>query len=515
METYLSKTVRFQEPSSVRAPRYQRSDIHSRCTMKLPSNPQMPSRSVSSSIAALSVVALMLTIRMIPHFGVYYDEALYAPALYQPDAAVVHIEIFGVTLPVMTMAYIGALKLYLWKLLFAVWYPSVWSIRIPMLLIAAICAGVWGHTLNALGARRAAGTCIGLLLTSATFLTCSTFDWGPVALQMLLGACAVNLISRGRYPFLAGLLCGLAVWDKLTFIFAYGPLLAMLAWRRPRWLTAAGLTVGLSPLLYALTTTSPAQSLVVSVSPELLWGRLAIMSSTLTGSSFFGFMASGRGVPDFPPLILPIIAIAFIVAGPWRRTRLGIAACLILSWCAMALFNNIGMSVHHAVLLFPLVCALIALTVEDSGNRPWEAALLPLAALNIYSLYALGRAAPRPLWSPVLNELPARIAVRDPRLILCEDWGLQNGIWLLSRGSVRPTSIIVTDRMNGTDRNNAAAALATPGALFLGFTDGNRAFPKGHEAIQSLATELGYEKASIERVKSIIEMDTYFIKPRK
>ena len=29
-------------------------------------------------------------------------------------------------------------------------------------------------------------------------------------------------------------------------------------------------------------------------------------------------------------------------------------------------------------------------------------------------------------------------------------------------------------------------------------------------AIQSLATELGYEKASIERVKSLIEIDTYF-----
>ena len=220
-------------------------------------------------------------------------------------------------------------------------------------------------------------------------------------------------------------------------------------------------------------------------------------------------------MPDFPPLILLILAAAFLVAGPWRRRRILIAACLIVSWCAMALFNNIGMSVHHAVLLLPIVYALIALTVEDAGKWPWEAALLPLVALNIYSLYALGRAAPRPLWSPVLNELPVRIAVRDPRLILCEDWGLQNGIWLLSGGKLRPTSIVVADRMDVTDRNNAAATLATPGALFLAFTDGKRVFPKGHEAIQALATELGYEKASIERVKGMIEMDTYFIRPRK
>ena len=470
----------------------------------------MPSRTIYAPIAALSVIALMLIVRMIPHFGVYFDEALYAPALYQPDSAVVHVRIFGVIWPVMVMDYIGALKLYLWKAIFALMDPSVWTIRIPMMLIAMIAAGVWGHTLHSLGARRAAGVCIGLLLTSATFLTCTTFDWGPVALQLLLGACAVNLLSRGRYPFLAGLLCGLAAWDKLTFIFAYGPLLAMLALRRPRWQMAPGLVVGITPLLYGLIQTSPAQSLVLSVSPELLWGRLAIMSSTLTGSAFLGFMGVGRGVPDFPPLILIILTLAFILRGPWRNTRLAIGICLILSWCAMALFQNIGMSVHHTVLLLPMVFVLISLTVEDSGARPWETALLPLVAVNLYSLYALGRAAPRPLWSPVLNELPARISVREPRVILCEDWGLQNTIWLLSKGRMRPKTIVVQDRMDAMDRESATAALATPGALFLSFTDGNRLFPKGHEAIQSLALELGYEKASIERVKSLIEMDTYF-----
>ena len=155
------------------------------------------------------------------------------------------------------------------------------------------------------------------------------------------------------------------------------------------------------------------------------------------------------------------------------------------------------------------------MTVEDSGKWPWEAALLPLVAINIYSLYALGRVVPNPYWSTVLNELPQRIAVRAPRVILCEDWGLQNQIWLLSNGGLRPTSVIVADRMNDQDRKNIAAALAVPGALFLSFTDGYRAFPKGHEAVRTVAKELGYEKASIERIRGLIEMDTYFIKPKQ
>jgi len=94
----------------------------------------------------------------------------------------------------------------------------------------------------------------------------------------------------------------------------------------------------------------------------------------------------------------------------------------------------------------------------------------------------------------VINELPARIEVREPRLILCEDQELRNGILLLSAGKLRPETITVQDRMNDADRKIAAAALAMPGALFLGFTDGNRVSPKGHDAIQSLAKELGYER---------------------
>ena len=116
----------------------------------------MLTRAISAIIASASVIALMLTIRSIPHFGIYFDEALFAPVLYQPDSSHVHVEFFGLTLPVMVMGYVGALKLYLWKVIFAVASPSVWSLRFPMLLVATLCAGVWGHTLITLGAKRAA-----------------------------------------------------------------------------------------------------------------------------------------------------------------------------------------------------------------------------------------------------------------------------------------------------------------------------------------------------------------------
>ncbi len=457
----------------------------------------------------------MLTIRMIPHFGIYFDEALFAPALYQPDTRLIHVQIFGFTLPLMVMSYVGALKLYLWKLIFAIASPSVWSVRFPMLMVAVLCAGTWGQTLTKLGAQRASGVCTGLMLTSASFLMCSTFDWGPVALQMLLGAWAVNLLSRDKLPLLAGILIGLALWDKLTFAFAYGPLLAVLAMRRPRWQVAVGMLIGGSPLLYALTKASPAQSLVFHITPELLWGRLALMTSTMTGSGLMGFMAVGKPVPDFPALVLLALIAAVAVKGPWRNTRVAFAVSIVLSWCAMAMFQNIGMSVHHTVLLTPILCALIALTIEDAGPRPWEAALLPLVALNLYSLYELGRATPRPLWSPVLNDIATRIAPRAPQRIVCDDWGLQNTIWLMSEGKLRPTTITVTDTLSAADRKSVTTALTTPGTMFITFTEPNRVFPKGHQAIQKLAQELGLPIATVERIRGTVEFDSFFAPSRR
>jgi len=456
----------------------------------------------------------MLAIRLIPHFGIYFDEALFAPAVYQPDSSLVHISLFGVTLPVMVMGYVGALKVYLWKLIFAVAAPSVWSIRFPMLLAATLSAGIWGQTLTGLGAKRAASVCIGLMLTSASLLVSSTFDWGPAGLQLLLGALAINLLARERYPLLAGFLIGLALWDKLTFGFAYGPILALLIWRRPRWEIAAGFLAGAAPLIYGLTKVSPAQELAISISPELLWGRLSLMSTTLLGTGFAGFMTKGTSLPGFPPLFLLIVGLAFWLEGPWRRTRIGFGFCLLASWCGMALFNNIGMSVHHTVLLLPVLCALIALTVEDSGPMPWEAALLPLIAINLFCLYQLGRDVPTARWSPLLNDLASRLEVRQPRVVVCEDWGFQNTIWLMSDGKMRPKTVKLSGEWQQEDRNSVETALSSPGTVFVSFAEENRIMPQGHQSVEALAKQLGYAKASVERVRGIIEFDTYFLKPR-
>jgi len=72
---------------------------------------------------------------------------------------------------------------------------------------------------------------------------------------------------------------------------------------------------------------------------------------------------------------------------------------------------------------------------------------------------------------------------------------LRNGILLLSAGKLRPETIRSKIAMNDAGPQDRSGGGARPGPERCPrFTDGNRVSPKGHDAIQSLAKELGYER---------------------
>src|SRR5262245_19498134 len=67
---------------------------------------------------------------------------------------------------------------------------------------------------------------VALLATDPVFLLSTCFDWGPVALQLVMGCGALLALirfQRGggmKWAATAGALIGLALWNKALFLWA-------------------------------------------------------------------------------------------------------------------------------------------------------------------------------------------------------------------------------------------------------------------------------------------------------
>ncbi|MFZ2087670.1 MAG: hypothetical protein WAU47_03765, partial [Desulfobaccales bacterium] len=89
------------------------------------------------SPAILILIYLFLTLAKINHPGVQYDEILFGnAAVGMVDNSFVVFKIGN--FPIMLMSYMGALKAYLFYPIFKIFGVSVYSIRIPMIIIGGI-----------------------------------------------------------------------------------------------------------------------------------------------------------------------------------------------------------------------------------------------------------------------------------------------------------------------------------------------------------------------------------------
>jgi hypothetical protein len=120
----------------------------------------------------------------------------------------------------------------LYSIIFAVWPPSVWSTRIPVVLIGAARYGLLFYLLLSKIGIRAAVIGSAILATDCLFLLTTCFDWGPVAIQHLLLVAAMLLFVRfhesgSAKALAAGAFClGLGLWDKAIFAWSIAGLAA-------------------------------------------------------------------------------------------------------------------------------------------------------------------------------------------------------------------------------------------------------------------------------------------------
>jgi hypothetical protein len=171
-----------------------------------------------------------------------YDELLFCnAALDGIDPDLFNFVKVG-NVPVLLMDYIGALKAWLYWPIFKLFGVSVWSIRLPVVLLTA--GGLWwlaGVVRREWGAAMAVLVAF-LLALDASFVHYTRFDTGPNAIELFLKIATVagwlRFVATGRVRYVVGvggaLLLGL--FNKLNFVWYINAFYAGLAVGYGRWL---------------------------------------------------------------------------------------------------------------------------------------------------------------------------------------------------------------------------------------------------------------------------------------
>jgi hypothetical protein len=418
---------------------------------------------------------------------------------YYPQGIGWSVQAFGFHIPLMQMSYLGSLKAWLYAPLFAVWPPSAASVRFPMLLAGAATLWLLYLLLRQCVSKNAGLIAIALLALDPMMLWTTRCDWGPVALQHLLGVSGVYAFVSRR-PAIGAFLFGLAVWDKTTFIWILAGLAAatllllrnaireQASPRTPLHVLVA-FVAGAAPLIaYNIAFSGETARQTAEFSLGGVTAKVPALIRTLDGSALFGYLVRDdfRGPRT---TIMPWLLAAAIVAGPWWwRTQARLPALFFLltsvaAWYWMAVTAGAGESAHHLVLLLPWPHCFMAVVLAKFPGRVGAAIAglgLISCALVTGNYYAmLIRNGADPPWSDAIYGLDAVMRQTRASRVYAVDWGILDPLRLLSKGMLpfHPDA-------------GMPPRVDDPTAVYIGHTDRYQAFEGINAKVIAAAAEI-------------------------
>lgn len=155
--------------------------------------------------------------------GLQYDEVLFVNAALGgigDDKSFIYKEFFGI--PVFLMQYIGALKSYIYYPIFQIFGVSVYSIRIPTILISIGSLTIIYIAIKKKLNHQLANLIVLLLSLNAVFINLTRTDVGPNTIEFFLKSISIFILLNFRnYKtlFVLTLIFLLGVFNKLNFIW--------------------------------------------------------------------------------------------------------------------------------------------------------------------------------------------------------------------------------------------------------------------------------------------------------
>jgi hypothetical protein len=352
--------------------------------------------------AALAFIALA-SVR-IDGQGLVFDEVPTAPASFlllgkQPYEP--HTVLIWRSLPLLCVAYIGALKSLLFGLMmkFLGLEFSVASWR--MFGIAMTTVGLWGFCLVVRRELPIASILVFLLLvtTDVTLLLYSRFDFGPVSMALSLRLFWIALwisqeLSRkldGARTFLLGAIPSLLIYEKLSnVVFLVALLVAVLMdkqrrSRRQLTMLSAGFAVGAIPFGFVNWIgrgISFAQISAGSLPPSSFeklpfWRMVKVVLGLGTGQEarniFLGSLPEWAvKYPEALALILLLVGIGVLGVLRFKTsTHARVIVCCLACYCLLPVFTWAlprGTGIHHWIVGVPFHYAAIAVSIAWFGE---------------------------------------------------------------------------------------------------------------------------------------------------
>ena len=499
----------------------------------------------------------------LPRLGIQNDEALFGYAFLQPRAGYI-VHLGHSSLPLMLMSYLGTLKAWIYRPVFAVFQAGVWSLREPALLFGVASLWLFFLLLRRIAGARAAVIGCGLLAVDAMYLLTVCFDWGPVALQHLLLVGGMLLLIRfyqeGSILSLAGgfFLFGLAMWDKALAIWMLSGMgvagfvvLPRQIWRvttpRRAAVSVLGFALGALPLIVYNVDNQFATFRGQSYDTGDISGKARMLMNTARGTALFGWMVDEdwqTAAPHAPKtalqeasfttselagrprqnLMLYAFALALLLAplarGRDLRAILFALIVMAVQWAQMAITLNAGGSVHHTILLWPLPEMAVAVSFAAASRRLGPAAVPATAlavtmvagVLQINEYYRLAwRNGGAQNWTDAVYSLSDYMKGAHAKEVYCVDWGILDSLRLLNRGKLPQEAIFdaVPPDQGTPDMRLITAAAAGPDHVFIAHSKGFEFFEGRNAKLLKAAEGAGYRREMLALIPDSFGRPTY------
>lgn len=501
------------------------------------------------AIALAFLASGMLFVRRL---GIEADEAIIANGIYDHGAPWYSWKFGDNEIPVMIISYMGALKTWIYNLIFLFVRPGVVSLRLPVLLLGALTVCLFFEFLDQSVGRRAAWIGTALLATDTSYVLLTVPDFGPLALQFVFKLSALILLLRfhrtGSERALATAFCfiGLALWDKAVFLWVlFGLSVAVLVvfpravlsrlTVRNALIAGAAVVLGALPLIiYNLRRPLETLRLNAKIEEAPVLVKAAMVKSTMDGSVLFGFLTAlepgpKAGAPRHwnqslslwladvtrhprsnlivPASILSLLSLLILWRSPARKPILFGAVTCGATWLPMALTAGAGAAAQHVVLLWPFQFLVIAAALARANLSAAVALTVLLVGSNLAltnQYYAdLIRNGPALRWTDATDELKQYLSDSHSTHIFIVDWGFAETLNLLSLGEM-PVYFVDTTLDSVEDR-----MIVQPHSLFVSHAPGIEYWPKVHAALDERARRDGYEEDPVTTILDRSGRPTY------